>query len=1082
MSPLVTRTYRAVLAFVCVLVLVDRAAQAEPVRAEGTPQEISAGVLRNFPPEYITDETTGAPGGFAVELMDVVARTAGLRVRYVPFDDWSSLNEAFRKGKIDVVPSMGIAEERKEAMDFTSPTDAFHIHIFVRSTTEDIGRLEDLRGRNVAVVATNVGQTLMQRYGRANPVVFDSLDAALLSLLSANTDALIYPEPPVLLITRKSGIEERIKPVGPPLIEVKRAIAVGKGKADLRAKLDAAVQAVVATPQYRELYARWYGTPKPYWDARRVTIAAAGVLALVIILFSVGHYASMRRLNRELKTTLARQQDVEASLREGETRYRHLVESAHDWIWEVDRNAVYTYASPHVRELLGYEPAEVIGKTPFDLMPAAEAQRVRAIFTEIAAERRPFRNLDNINLHKDGSAVILETNGMPIIDAGGSLRGYRGMVRDISERKRYMDMLHESEERYRLLVELSPEAVVVHSDGRIVYSNPAGANLFGAPDPELLVGKPVRELVHPDSWDRFAHRAWQILEQKEHVAPAELLYRRLDGRVFTGESWGVPITFSGKPASLASIRDVTDRKQAEEERVRLASVIEQSGEMVVMTDRGGSIEYVNPAFSRITGYAAEDVVGKTPAILNSGRQSAEFYQELWDTLSGGRTWRGQFVNRKKDGTLFEEEATISPVKNAAGEVTHYVAVKRDVTEQLKIEKQLSQAQKMEAIGTMAGGIAHDFNNILGAISGYTELSLAKTPSDSRVAYYLQQIQTASQRAINLVKQILEFSRQTENERIPLSLTPLVKEAARMLREIIPATIEIRLNLRAEADTILADATQIYQILMNLCTNAYQAMKEKGGVLEILLEGIAVGEDPADELRGLDPGRYVRMTIRDTGEGIDPVIVKRIFDPFFTTKKVGEGTGLGLSVVHGIVRNYGGKITVESRLGEGSSFSVYLPRIRDAREESPREAPRPNVGGQGRILLVDDEAMLASLTKEMLEDRGYTVAALTDGVAALEAFRADPDRFDLVITDQTMPEMTGLEFAASITAIRPEIPVILCTGFLDSAIEERTAKAGVRAVAAKPVRMRRLLEMIQDLLAPPRTEIVRRDEGAHTDHR
>ncbi|MHB8772332.1 MAG: PAS domain S-box protein [Syntrophales bacterium] len=1065
MMPAVTGPYRAVLAFACVLVFAGLPVQAAALNAEAAPAEIAAGILRNFPPEYVTDEKTGKPGGFAVELMDAVAKKAGLGVRYVPFDGWPSLNKALQEGRIDVVPGMGIAEERKDAMDFTAPTDAFHIHIFVRGTTADIRGLDDLRGRNVAVVATNIGQALMQKYGRANPVVFDSLDAALLSLLSGNTDALVYPEPPVLLITRKSGIEERIKPAGEPLLEVKRAIAVGKGKADLRARLDTAVQAVVATPKYRELYARWYGTPKPYWNARRVTIAAAGALALVIVLFSAGHYASIRRLNRELRKTLARQKDVEASLRESETRYRHLVESAHDWIWEVDQNAVYTYASPHIRELLGYEPAEVIGKTPFDFMSAAEARRVRALFEAIAAERRPFRNLENINLHRDGFPVILETNGTPIIDAGGSLRGYRGMDRDISERRKYLDMLHESEERYRLLVELSPEAIVVHSEGTVVYINPAGANLFGAPAPEALLGKPVREFVHPDSWDRFAGRMRQILEKKEHVPPAELLYRRLDGRVFTGESWGVPITFAGKPASLASIRDVTDRKQAEEDRVRLASAIEQSGEIVVMTDRAGSIEYVNPAFSRITGYTAEDAVGKNLAMLKSGRQSEEFYQEMWDTLTGGRTWRGHFVNRKKDGSLFEEEATISPVKNAAGEITHYVAVKRDVTEQLKIEKQLSQAQKMEAIGTMAGGIAHDFNNILGAISGYTELSLAKTPVDSRVKYYLEQIHTAGQRAINLVKQILEFSRQTEKERIPLSLTPLIKEAAKLLREIMPATIEIRLNLRAEADTVLADATQIYQILMNLCTNAYQAMKEKGGVLEILLDGREIGEDPADELRGLSPGRYVALTVRDTGEGIDPVIVKRIFDPFFTTKKIGEGTGLGLSVVHGIVKSYGGKITVESRLGEGSSFHVYFPRIREVREESPREAQRPSVGGQASIMLVDDEAMLASLTKEMLEDRGYAVAALTDSVAALETFRADPGRFDLVITDQTMPEMTGLDFAASITAIRPDIPVILCTGFLDSAIEERTAKAGIRAVVAKPVRMKRLLEMIQDLLNP-----------------
>ncbi len=737
--------------------------------------------------------------------------------------------------------------------------------------------------------------------------------------------------PPEYAIDEATG-----KPAG-LAVEVMNEIA---GKADLLDKLDRAVQSFIATPKYREIYVRWYGVPEPYWNAHRVSITAVILLALIIIVSGIAHYLSLRRLNRGLQSSLERQKNAEALLQKSEMRYRHLVESSHDWIWEIDENCVYTYASPLVKELLGYESEEVLGKTPFDLMPEEEAGRVEPLFAAIAAGRQSFRDLENCNRHKDGTLVILETNGAPIIDDSGAFRGYRGMDRDITERKR-----------------------------------------------------------------------------------------------------------------------------AEEDRLRLVAAIEQSGEMVMIVDKGGIIQYVNPAFERITGYTREEAVGKNPRILKSGRQGIDFYKGLWDVLNAGGTWQGHFVNKKKDGLLFEEDATISPVRNSLGDVTHYVAVKRDVTEQLKTEKQLFQAQKMEAIGTMAGGIAHDFNNILGAISGYTELSLAKIPPESRIKYYLEQIQASSQRAINLVRQILEFSRLTEKDRKPVSLLPLIKETVKMLREIMPSTIALRLNVRTEADAVLGDATQIYQILMNLCTNAYQSMKDKGGQLEIELVKTEAGEDIEDRIQGLTPGSYVEIIVRDTGTGIDPLIRKRIFDPFFTTKKIGEGTGLGLSVVHGIVRSYGGKITVESRVDEGSAFHVYLPLLAENPEASSWEPSKPLREGTGRILFVDDEEMLVDMAKEMLESHGYTVFAGTDSVQALETFRAHPEQFDLVITDQTMPAMTGIELARNITSIRPDMPIILCTGFLDSALEEKATEAKIREVVLKPVIIRKLIAKMQELLPP-----------------
>jgi signal transduction histidine kinase len=384
--------------------------------------------------------------------------------------------------------------------------------------------------------------------------------------------------------------------------------------------------------------------------------------------------------------------------------------------------------------------------------------------------------------------------------------------------------------------------------------------------------------------------------------------------------------------------------------------------------------------------------------LKSGRQNDSFYKELWSTLKSGRTWKGHFINKRKDGSLFDVDVTISPVKNPSGEITHYVSVKRDTTAQLKTEKQLFQAQKMEAIGTMAGGIAHDFNNILGAISGYTELTLIKKSDTIKIKHYLHQIHGSSRRAVDLVRQILEFSRMTEKELTPVNVIPLFKESVKMLREIMPSTIQMSLNIETEKDRILGDATQVYQILMNLCTNAYQAMKDKCGRLTVTVAETEIGSAANTDERMLDlqPGSYLELTVSENGEGIDPLTGREFLTPSLR-QRGGAGTGRAF-VVHGIVTGYGVKIVVESQIGVGSTFRVYLPLLPAATVETTADKPEAQpISGKGCILVVDDEKILANVVKEMLEDGGYEVVA---GLPAWkpETFSASPNRFYLVLTD------------------------------------------------------------------------------------
>jgi PAS domain S-box-containing protein len=514
---------------------------------------------------------------------------------------------------------------------------------------------------------------------------------------------------------------------------------------------------------------------------------------------------------------------------------------------------------------------------------------------------------------------------------------------------------------------------------------------------------------------------------------------------------------------IAIIRDITKRKRAEEDYTRLATAIEQAGESVVITDSHGKIVYVNPSFEAITGYTQQEAVGQNPRILKSDEHTKEFYKDMWNTITNGTVWRGHLINKKKDGTLYDEEATISPVKNTSGKIINFVAVKRDVTEEIKWEDKLRQAQKMEAIGTLAGGIAHDFNNILSAIIGYTELAEYEVPEGSKTRKNLREVLNAGRRARDLVKQILAFSRQGEQERKPLQVSHIIKETLKLLRASLPTTIEIRQFIENETGIIEADPTQLHQLLMNLCTNAAHAMNNNGGILEVGIRDVEVGrEDRGSAFLNVPHGTYVMLTVRDTGHGMSVEVLNRIFDPYFTTKEKGDGTGLGLAVVHGIVKSHGGAITVYSEEGKGSTFNVYFPAIKKKVVQNEAK-PELLFTGHQRILFVDDELPLVDIGKKMLEHLGHKVIIRTSSLEALEAFRSSPDKFDLVITDKTMPQMTGFDLAKELKRIRPDVPIILCTGFSDTTDVDKAKAVGVSGLVMKPIVTSEMAETIRRVL-------------------
>ena len=393
----------------------------------------------------------------------------------------------------------------------------------------------------------------------------------------------------------------------------------------------------------------------------------------------------------------------------------------------------------------------------------------------------------------------------------------------------------------------------------------------------------------------------------------------------------------------------------------------------------------------------------------------------------------------------------------------FSARKQTLEEKERLEVQLQQAQKMEAIGTLAGGIAHDFNNILFPIIGYTEMVMDDVQKNSVARGNLEQVLKAANRATDLVRQILAFSRQSEQELKPLRIQLLLKEALKPLRASLPSTIEIRHKIDNNCGAVMADFTQMHQLIMNLCTNAYHAMRENGGLLEATLTEVELDSDDLRSNLDLNPGTYLKLIVTDTGHGMDRIVMERIFEPFFTTKDPGEGTGMGLSIVHGVVKSHGGRITVYSEPGEGTTFQVYLPRIDIKGTEREIRPSEPVPKGKERILFVDDEVPIVQMMQQMLESLGYHVTARTSSIEALEAFHSQPDKFDLVLTDQTMPNMTGAKLAQKLIEIRPDIPIILFTGFSERITEESAKTIGIRQYVMKPVVRGELARAIRRVL-------------------
>ena len=646
----------------------------------------------------------------------------------------------------------------------------------------------------------------------------------------------------------------------------------------------------------------------------------------------------------------------------------------------------------------------------------------------------------------------------------------RNRVCTIFERILMESKLKKSELQYRTLFESSRDAITILDKTGFIDGNQSAITMFGCCSLDDFKGRHPSELsppIQPCGTD-------SVVLANSHISMAlktgsdqfEWMHKRMNGEVFPAEVLFSVLELDGHIVVQGTIRDITKRKKAEQSVRKLSSAIEQVGEPIVITDRNGIIEYTNPAFSIITGYSAEEATGQTPRILKSGNQDDSFYETMWKTITSGEVWRGKVVDRRKDGSFYPAMLTISPIFDDSGDTkqyTHFIGIQTDLSTLENMEQRFRQAQKMEAIGTMVGGIAHNFNNMLAGMTGNLYLAKIRTANPD-VVKKLAKVEKLSGYAAEMIQQLLTFASKGMVSMQDMPLAPFINETLKLLRASVPENISFRVDVCSEALLIKGDAPLLHQLLANLVNNARDAVENVDEPnISIRLTSFQAGASFIESHPNIDAGAYAHLSVEDNGIGIPKYQLEHLFEPFFSTKEQAKGVGLGLSMVYGGVETHHGFVEVDSTLGKGSNFHIYIPLLEKAALVADTSLTE-TAHGQGQlILLVDDEKVVREVMTEILESMGYRVLQAKDGLEALELFIEHKQEVALALLDVVMPHCGGMALAKQIRSVNPNVPTIFLTGYDKNRVLEGEAPIANSAVLTKPVDVDLLSQRIRQML-------------------
>ncbi len=759
---------------------------------------------------------------------------------------------------------------------------------------------------------------------------------------------------------------------------------------------------------------------------------------------------------------------AEEARQASEEYFRRLTEALPQLVWTCTPDGSCDYVSQQWLRYTGRAQSEQLGFGWLEQLHADDRSTFTAAWNAAVAAGTSFELEFRLRRH-DGAYGWFDTRAVPLRDAAGMAVRWLASGTDVTERKAVQERVRTSEEWHRVLFESSREAILTAAppSWRFSSGNPAAIAMFGAADEAELTTRAPWEfspLEQPDGRpSEQGARENIVTALREGSHAFEWQHQRLDGKMFPTTVLLTRFELDGQPMLQAVIRDITAQKQAEEERQRLVTAIEQSDEVILITDDRGVIVFANPAFERVTGYTRAEALGQTPALLRSGRHDLAFYRQLWETITSGETWQGQIINKRKDGSLFETQVTISPVRDQAGRIVNYIASELDVTHAVELEARLNQAQKLEAVARLAGGVAHDFNNMLGVILGYAEMAQGEVEPDTQLHQDLADIIQAAERSADITRQLLIFARQEVTTPKVVDLNDAVEGMLKMLRRLIGENVELAWRPAAGLWPIRIDPAQLDQVLANLCVNARDAIEDVG-TITIETDNVVLDEHPGAEGSGSVSGEYVLLAVSDDGCGMDQETLRKVFEPFFTTKGVGKGTGLGLATLYGIVRQHEGFINVYSEVGHGTTFKIYLPRhtgcVEDAEVVADDEVP----AGRGETVLVaEDEESILRLVEKVLEGLGYRVLSAGSPSEALALAEQHEGEIDLLLTDVIMPEMNGKELADRLATRHPGLRRLYMSGYTADVIAHRGVLSDATLFLQKPFSRRDIATKIRAAL-------------------